>query len=434
MKRALIKNIRGLQILDSRGRPTVEVEVELDDGSLDHASVPSGASTGTAEAYELRDGNLKYYEGRSVLRAVENVDGEIATALRGKDGLDQRGVDNLLLELDGTPRLERLGANAILAVSIATCRAAAKFQGIPLYRRIGELLENDNFVMPLPMVNILSGGLHAGRGMDVQDFLFIPGGAASLCEAIDLCASVRSAADQLVLERGLTTLLADEGGLSPGFASGRDALEMMVEVFQRAGLTPGSNAFIAIDLAATTLWSEDHDYLFTRANRCYTAPELIDLLVSWVDEFPIVSVEDGLAEEDWTNWKTLTEQCGERLQLIGDDLFATNLGRLRRGISEGTANAVLIKLNQNGTLSGSLDVIKEARLNGYATVISARSGETEDSFIADLAVGSAAGQIKIGSLRNSERLSKYNQLLRIERQTCASFAGTSALASFGTGK
>ena len=430
MTKTLIRSVCARQILDSRGRPTVEAEVVLEGGSRGRASVPSGASTGAAEAHELRDGEADYYEGLGVLGAVAHVRGEIAGALSGKDALCQREVDELLVGLDGTGRLARLGANAVLGVSLATCRAAARARGIPLYRRINELSGAEELSLPLPMVNILSGGLHAGRGMDVQDFLFVPAGARSMGEAIHLCARVRGAADRLARERGLPTLLADEGGLSPGFATAGEALEMMVASFERAGLTPGEDAFIAVDVAASTLRDGAGRYRFAREGRGYSAEELISVVEGWVDGFPVVSVEDALGEEEWPHWKLLTERLGARVQLVGDDLFTTDPGRVRRGIRECVANAVLVKPNQNGTLTGTLDVMREARAHGYATVVSARSGETEDSFIADLAVGANAGQIKVGSLRCSERMSKYNQLLRIEEQSGAKLCGPSVLAGW----
>ena len=415
MTKTIIRSVRGQQILDSRGRPTVEAEVELADGTRARASVPSGASTGTSEARELRDQIPENYEGRSVLTAVANIQSSIAQSLLGEDAIFQRKIDELMLTLDGTNTLQRLGANAVLAVSLATCRAAASAQKVPLYLWIAELCGNKDVSLPLPMVNILSGGLHARRGMDVQDFLLMLR-ADSIEEAVHLSVRVRSAADEVASEYGLTTLLADEGGLSPGFANGRQALEMMLASFERAGLKPGRDAFIALDFAASSLLNEQGQYNFAREGRTYTAAELIDLVETWARDFPILSVEDPLAEEDWTAWQSLTTRLKNKLQIVGDDLFATNMKRLRRGISEEVANGVLIKLNQNGTLTGTLDVIREARRNGYATIVSARSGETEDSFIADFAVGTSARQIKIGSMRGSERLSKYNQLLRIEKQ------------------
>jgi enolase len=420
--------LRARQILDSRGRPTVEVDVRLADGSLGRASVPSGASTGTHEAHELRDGGPSY-EGRGVRHAVANVHGEIAAAMQGRDACDQRGVDAQLVELDGTVRLERLGANAVLGTSLAVCRAAAASRGQPLFSYIAGLAGTQKIAMPMPMVNILSGGLHAGRGMDVQDFLAIPARAHSIDEAIDLVGRVRSAAVRVMEGRGLSTLLADEGGLSPGLASGREALQLLVESVEAAGLRPGADMVIAIDVAATALWDRvAGGYRLAREGRIATSDEMIAMAEGWVNEFPVVSIEDALDEEDWSGWRRLTERLGRRIRLVGDDLFTTNLERVRRGIAQGVANGVLVKLNQNGTLTGTLDVVIAARAAGYAPVISARSGETEDPFIADLAVGTAAGQIKIGSVRCGERLAKYNQLLRIEEESGAPFAGMSAIS------
>jgi len=418
--------VHAREILDSRGRPTVEVDAILDDGSFACASVPSGASTGAAEAHELRDGDQARYAGLGVQKAVANVNGEIARALRGTDGADQRGLDDRLRELDGTPRLQRLGANATLAVSIAVCRAAAASRGQALYERIADLAELQP-TLPLPMTNILSGGLHAGRGMDVQDFLAVPMRAASIDAAIHLLARVRSAAAEVSRERGLPTLLADEGGLSPGCETGRAALELMVESIERAGLMPGEDICIAIDVAATTLKATDGHYRLAREGRDLSSGAMIGMIEAWVRDFPVVSVEDGLDEEDWAGWKLLTERLGDKVQLVGDDLFTTNAQRLARGIAEGIGNGVLVKANQNGTLSGTLAVIAQAKLAGYATIVSARSGETEDAFMSDLAAGTAAGQIKIGSLRTSNTVAKYNQLLRIEERSGASFAGAAAL-------
>lgn len=416
-----IKKIKARQIFDSRGRPTVEVDVELADGSLGRAGVPSGASTGTFEAFELRDGDENYFEGLGVLRAVENVNGEIAAQITGTDALNQREIDAALRELDGTDQLRRLGANSILGVSLAVSRAAANFLKMPLYQWIAEISDTKEITLPVPMVNILSGGLHAGRGMDVQDFLFIPHTAESFSDAIYKISKVRSSANNMAKEKGLPTLLADEGGLSPGFERGSEALEFMVECFECAGLKPFEEAQIAIDVAASTLQTLDSEYFLRRENRKISSAEMIETMQDWAGKFPIASIEDGLGEEDWPHWKILNKALGDKIQIVGDDLFTTNLKRLEKGIEEKAANAVLIKLNQNGTLTGTLDVIKKAKENGFATIVSARSGETEDNFIADLAVGTAAGQIKIGSFRNSERLSKYNRLLQIEEESKAFF-------------
>lgn len=425
-----IHEVHGRQIFDSRGRPTVEVEITLDTGTVARASVPSGASTGTHEAHELRDGDQSTFDGLGVTAAVQHVNGEIAAALRGHDVDDQRGVDDRLRELDGTPSLSRLGANAVLGASLAVCRASALASGLPLYRRIAELAGVDEPAMPMPMVNILSGGLHAGRGMDVQDFLAVPVAASSALEAIQLTSRVRAAAATLCAERGLPTLLADEGGLSPGCRTGEEALELITESIEAAGLQPGTDIAIAIDVAAASLYDgAAGDYHLRRQERHLSTAEMIEMVSAWVDRFAIVSIEDPLDEDDWAGWQTLTAKLGNRVRLIGDDLFTTNSKRLAQGIARGAANGVLVKVNQNGTLTGTLDVVAEARAAGYAPVVSARSGETEDDFLADLAVGTAAGQIKIGSVRNSERLAKYNQLVRISEDSTLGFRQLPALGS-----
>jgi enolase len=424
---AIVK-VHGRQILDSRGRPTVEVDVTLDSGVVGRASVPSGASTGSSEAIELRDRDLTDYAGLGVRKAVAHVNGEIAQAMQGADALDQRGIDSRLVSLDGTPQLGRLGANAILGCSLATARAAATARDLPLYEYIRTLAGGSALSLPMPMVNILSGGLHASRGMDVQDFLAIPSSASSVEDAIRSVAKLRAAAADLLSSRGMTTLLADEGGLSPGFATPREALQLMVDAMDKAGFRPGIDMTIAIDVAATALYDRaSGDYHLRREGRHASSAEMIAMVKGWIAEFPVVSVEDALHEEDWRGWKRLTDEVGKRVRLVGDDFFTTNPERLARGVREGCANGVLVKVNQNGTLSGTLQVIADAKKNGYAPVVSARSGETEDSFIADLAVGTAAGQIKIGSVRCSDRLSKYNQLLRIEEQSGAPFAGMSSI-------
>ena len=421
-----IHNIHARQVFDSRGRPTVEAEVTLAGGASGRASAPSGASRGAAEAFELRDGDVARFEGRGVSRAVIGVNHEIAPALIGRDALDQNALDQAMREMDGTAQLTRLGGNAILAVSIALARAGAAATGQPLFRRLADLAGVTQPTMPMPMVNILSGGLHAGRGMDVQDFLVIPVGARSYGEALEWSLRVRAAATALCAEAGLPTLLADEGGLSPGLADGADALTLMVRAFERAGLRPGEDAAIALDIAASSLADAEGRYVFRRAGRLLGSPEMIELLADWTARFPIVSIEDGLGEEDWAAWPELTRRLGH-VQLVGDDLFVTQADRIARGVREGAANAALIKINQNGTLSGTLEALAAARAGGFATVISARSGETEDPFIADLAVGVAGGQIKIGSVRTSERMAKYNQLLRLEEEALP-FAGFPARA------
>lgn len=427
MTATIIRALHAREILDSRGRPTVEVDAALDDGSAGRASIPSGASTGSAEAHELRDGDPDRYAGFGVLRAVANVTGEIAGALCGMDGEDQRRIDDRLRELDGTPQLARLGANATLGVSIAVCRAVAAAHGQALYERIADMAEAEP-LLPVPMTNILSGGQHAAGGMDLQDFLAVPMRATSIGEAVQIVARVRSAAADVMRERGLPTLLADEGGLSPGCGSVRAALDLMVESIARSGLRPGDDVAIAIDVAATTLKSPGGGYRLVRESRTLDSDAMIDMIAGSVADFPIVSVEDALDEDDWDGWQRLTRGLGGIVQLVGDDLFATNPRRLARGVDARVANGVLVKANQNGTLSGTLDVIAQAKAAGYAAIVSARSGETEDAFMSDLAVGAAAGQIKIGSLRTSSTVSKYNQLLRIAERSAAAYAGASALA------
>lgn len=421
-----IAAVEARQILDSRGRPTVEVDVVLAGGAAGRASVPSGASTGRNEVHELRDGDAAWYSGQGVRRAVANVTTKLGPAIVGRRAEDQRSLDSLLRDLDGTPDLSALGANAVLGVSLALCRASAAAMGQPLYRRIAELAGSAGPQMPCPMVNILSGGLHAGRGMDLQDFLAIPVSARSYSEALHMMAKLRAAASDVATRRGLPILLADEGGLSPGLASVEAALDLMMETIEEAGFAAGDEIAIALDVAASELFAATGFYELRREGRSLTAGELVAAIQGWTERYPIVSIEDGLHDEDWEHWPELTRRL-PNVQIIGDDFFSTNPHRILRGISVGAANAVLIKVNQNGTLSGTLDAIAAARSGGYATVVSARSGETEDSFIADLAVGTAAGQIKIGSLRSSERLSKYNQLLRIEAESQAPFASRLSL-------
>jgi enolase len=424
MTSTAISGIHARQILDSRGRPTVEAEVTLVSGVSAHASAPSGASTGKAEAVELRDAGTAW-QGRGVAGAVANVKGEIAGLLIGRDALDQQGIDQAMEALDGTANFARLGGNAIVAVSLAVARAAAVAQQQPLWRRFAELAGTEP-MMPLPMVNVLSGGLHAARGMDVQDFLAVPIGAASYSQALDSVCRVRAKAAELCAARGLTTLLADEGGLCPGFETSEEALDFMVEAFEKAGLGPGEDMAIALDVAAASLIDVDGLYRFRRQGRSYSTAEMIELQADWVTRYPIVSIEDGLGEDDWENWPTMTRRLS-RIQLVGDDLFATQAARIQRAIDTGSANSALIKINQNGTLTGALAAIRAARAAGYAIVVSARSGETEDDFLADLAVGVGGGQIKVGSVRNSERLAKYNRLLRID-EAGLPWGGVSGLA------
>lgn len=425
---ARISAVRAREVLDSRGNPTVEVEVSLDTGHLGRASVPSGASTGTHEAVELRDGDSTRYAGKGVRRAVANVGERLGPALMGRDPEDQQGVDALMIELDGSPDKHVLGANAILGCSLAVARAAALARGIPLYWHIAALAGVAQPSLPLPMVNLVSGGLHAGGNLDLQDFLMIPVGARSVAQALEWTVGVYQATGAELRARGFTTLVGDEGGYGPPLDRNETAIEVITAAIERAGRRPAEDVAIAIDVASTHFYA-DGGYALRSEGRTLSAAELIDLLSGWVDRYPIVSIEDGLAEDDWANWPALTARLGGRVQIIGDDLFTTNPERVERGIQTGAANAVLVKMNQIGTLTETLDVVYRCRRAGLRTVISARSGETEDDFLADLAVGCAGGQIKIGSVVRSERLAKYNRLLRIEEELGpAVFAGRTALA------
>jgi enolase len=404
-----IADIRSRQILDSRGNPTVEVDVVLESGAVGRAAVPSGASTGQFEAVELRDGDGGAYLGKGVLRAVDNVRTEIAAALKGMDPEDQRGIDSALVTLDGTDNKGRLGANAVLGVSLAAAKAAAADAGVPLYRWIGGA---DAHVLPVPMLNVVNGGVHARNSLDLQEFMIVPGGAESASEGLRIAVEVFHTLKKLLDERDLATAVGDEGGFAPDLGSSEEAIDVILEAAGRAGHR--DRIAIALDPAMTELVGEDGVYSFE--GRTATAEELTDYWAGLVERYPIVSLEDGAAEEDWTAWKALTERLGDRLQLVGDDLFVTNVERLRRGIEAGVANAILLKVNQIGTLTETLEAIALARSAGYATVISHRSGETEDTTIADLAVATNAGQIKTGAPSRSDRVAKYNQLLRIEEE------------------
>ena len=429
-------------MLDSRGRPTVEVDAIASTGDIGRAIVPSGASTGRHEALELRDADSPRYGGLGVARAVENVRAEIAPALAGMKLNDQGAIDAALIALDGTPNKGRLGANAILGVSLAVARAAATARGEPLFVHLNRLWRNraaergDDVpvepVLPLPMVNMISGGLHAGRNLDIQDVLMIPVGAESYDRALEMIVAMYRAVGAVLAGRGLeSVLVGDEGGYGPRLQSNEQALEVVVEAMTACGLKPGRDAAIALDVASTHFFDESNGtYRISDAgSRPLDAPAMVDLLARWVERYPIVSIEDGLAEDDWEGWRLLTERLGSKVQIIGDDLFVTQTARLQRGIESGAANAILIKVNQVGTLSETFDALLLARRNGYRPIVSARSGETEDATIADLAVATAAGQIKIGSVARSERLAKYNRLLRIEEALGpnAPFAGRAAL-------
>jgi enolase len=406
-----IHHLHAREVLDSRGSPTVEVEVHCAGGAWGRASVPSGASTGRHEAVELRDGDPARFGGKGVRRAVANVRELIAPRLIGLPVMQQRRLDSLLCELDGTPNKSRLGANAVLGVSLACAHAAAAAAGLPLWRYLAADAEP---LLPLPMVNLISGGLHAGGNLEMQDFLLLPIGARSYSEALAITVAVYRVLSELLRQQGFEgALVGDEGGFGPRLHSNEQAIELIVQAIAKAGLVPGRDAALAVDAAASHFY-RDGLYHLREAGGAVPAEALVELLGRWAESYPIFSIEDGLAEEDWAGWRQLTALLGQRIQLIGDDLFVTNPDRLQRGIIEGIANSILIKLNQIGTLTETLDVIRQAQAAGYRTIISARSGETEDTTIADLAVATAAGQIKIGSVARGERLAKYNQLLRIE--------------------
>ncbi|HEY2012013.1 MAG TPA: phosphopyruvate hydratase [Bryobacteraceae bacterium] len=407
-----IRTIHAIEVLDSRGNPTVSAMVELEDGTTGSASVPSGASTGSHEAVELRDGDPARYGGKGVRKAVANVNSVLAAALRGMEADRQAEIDARMIELDGSTGKSVLGANAILAVSCAVARAAASARGVPLWQY---LAQNREARMPVPMVNILSGGRHAGFNIEFQDFLVMPRGFGSYGEALAAIVAVHGATRTVIAERGyILTGVADEGGWGPRLRTNEEALEILTAGVERAGFVPGEQMGIAIDVAATHFYIDGRYHLHNES-RSLSSDELIALLEGWVARYAIVSIEDGLAEDDWNGWQRLTGALGDRVQLIGDDLFATNLARLERGIASGAGNAVLVKMNQIGTLTETLAVSDRARDAGFRAVISARSGETEDSFLADLAIASGAGQIKVGSVRTSERLAKYNRLLRLEQ-------------------
>ena len=406
-----ILDIRAREILDSRGNPTVEADVTLASGATGRAAVPSGASTGEHEALELRDGDADRYGGKGVQLAVKNIEDRIAPALNGLLAVDQVGIDRVLIELDGTPNKGKLGANAILAVSMATARAAAEESGMPLFRYLGGPLAR---ILPVPMMNILNGGAHATNTVDFQEYMIVPIGADNFADALRMGAEVFHALKKVLVKRKLSTGVGDEGGFAPDLGSDEDALKVVVEAIESAGYAPGTEVAIALDPAASELY-KGKKYTFKKSGRgTLDADGMIELYSKWLEEYPIVSIEDGLAEDDWAGWAKLTAALGDRVQLVGDDIFVTNTERLARGIREDVGNAILIKLNQIGTVTETLEAIELARANGYQSVISHRSGETEDTFIADLAVATGAGQIKTGSASRTDRVAKYNQLLRIE--------------------
>jgi enolase len=428
-----IARVVGRQILDSRGNPTVEADVILEDGSRGRAAVPSGASTGEHEALELRDGDKTHYLGKGVLRAVENVNTTIAHSVASLDASDQKALDRRMIELDGTPTKSKLGANAILAVSMAAARAAAVSERLPLYRYLARFsTDRGANTLPVPMMNILNGGAHADNSVDLQEFMVMPIGASRFSEALRMGVEVFHNLKTVLHKRGYSTAVGDEGGFAPNLKSNEEAIEVVLEAITAAGYTPGKHISLALDPASSEFYvSASNRYVFKKSDKSSRTPEqLTAFWESWIRQFPIVSLEDGLAEDDWDGWKHLTRELGKKIQLVGDDLFVTNTSRLQRGIGEGVANSILIKLNQIGTVTETIEAIEMARRAGYTSVVSHRSGETEDTFIADFVVAMGAGQIKTGSLSRTDRVAKYNQLLRIEEElgAAAQFPGRSALA------
>lgn len=412
---SLIEDISARQILDSRGNPTVEVDVILESGILGRAAVPSGASTGEFEAVELRDGDADYYLGKSVKNAVDNVNNVIADELLGFPSTMQVEIDQMLIDLDGTPNKSKLGANALLGVSMAVAKAAAMATGLPLWRYLGGV---NSKVLPLPMMNIINGGSHADNNVDPQEFMIMPAGANTFSEAVRMGAEIFHNLKKVLSSKGYNTSVGDEGGFAPNLKSNEEALEVILTAIEKAGYSPGDEVLIALDPASSEFYdTEKKVYEFKWSDGSVRdADEMVEYWASWVEKYPIISIEDGMYEDDWNGWKTLTDAIGDKVQLVGDDLFVTNTERLARGIEEGIANSILIKVNQIGTLTETLDAIEMAHKNGYTSVISHRSGETEDTTIADLAVATNAGQIKTGSMSRTDRIAKYNQLLRIEEE------------------
>lgn len=408
----IISDVYAREVLDSRGNPTVEVEVYLESGAIGRAIVPSGASTGAHEAVELRDDDKSRYLGKGVLKAVANVNDIIAPEVIGMDALDQLGIDKMMIALDGTPNKGKLGANAILAVSMAVARAAADALDLPLYVYLGGFNAKQ---LPVPMMNIVNGGAHADNNVDVQEFMVLPVGAPSFKEALRMGAEIFHNLKSVLKGKGLNTAVGDEGGFAPNFTSNEDALTSIIEAIEKAGYTPGKDVFLGMDVASTEFF-KDGKYHLEGEGKSFTSAEFVDLLASWVDKYPIITIEDGCSEDDWEGWKLLTEKLGNKIQLVGDDLFVTNTERLAKGIEDGIGNSILIKVNQIGTLTETFDAIEMAKRAGYTAVISHRSGESEDSTIADIAVATNAGQIKTGAPSRTDRIAKYNQLLRIEDQ------------------
>lgn len=423
-----IVDVLAREILDSRGNPTLEVEVLLESGVIGRAAVPSGASTGENEAVELRDGDKSRYGGKGVLKAVENVNDKIADEIIDFDAVDQPAIDKFLIELDGTPNKANFGANAILGVSLACAKAAAETMGLPLYRYIGGANAR---TLPVPMMNILNGGKHADNNVDFQEFMIMPAGAPSFREALRMGAETFHSLKSVLSKKGYNTAVGDEGGFAPNLKSNEEAVEVILEAIEKAGYKSGKDIFIALDPASSEMWDNDKkQYFFFKSDKSYLTPEkMVDYYANWINKYPIISLEDGMAEFDWDGWKLLTDKVGNKVQLVGDDLFVTNTEFLSKGIDLGVANSILIKVNQIGTLTETLDAIEMAKTAGYTNVISHRSGETEDTTIADIAVATNAGQIKTGSLSRTDRIAKYNQLLRIEEEldNIAVFPGLDAI-------
>ena len=422
---ASIEEIKAREILDSRGNPTLEVEVKLDDGATGWAAVPSGASTGQHEALELRDGDKSHFNGKGVLKAVSNVNQLVAETITGLSATEQEDIDRRLIELDGTADKSRLGANAILGTSLAVAHAAADSLGMPLYHYLGRA---SAYILPVPMMNILNGGKHAANSTDFQEFMVMPAGASSFSHALQMGTEVYHTLKKVLQDRGLNTNVGDEGGFAPSLPSNKEAVEAILAAIEKAGYKPGKDCFIALDPASSEFY-EDGKYVLTREGAKLSPAEMVDYYVKWASAYPIISIEDGMAEDDWDGWKLITEKLGRKIQLVGDDLYVTNVERLRRGISLKASNSILIKLNQIGTLTETIAAIRMAQQAGWTAVVSHRSGETEDTTIADLAVGLRTGQIKTGAPCRSERTAKYNRLLRIEAElgSNTSFAGTQAL-------
>ncbi|MCR8659734.1 phosphopyruvate hydratase [Paenibacillus endoradicis] len=421
---SIIVDVYAREVLDSRGNPTVEVEVSLESGGKGRAIVPSGASTGAYEAVELRDGDKSRYLGKGVVKAVDNVNTIIAPEIIGLDALDQVAIDRKMIQLDGTANKAKLGANAILAVSMATARAAADALDVPLYTYLGGFNAK---VLPVPMMNIINGGEHADNNIDVQEFMVLPVGAETFKEALRIGAEIFHNLKAVLHDKGLNTAVGDEGGFAPNLGSNEEAIVTIIEAIERAGYKPGEDVFLGMDVAATE-FHKDGKYVLAGEGKSFTSAEFVDLLASWVDKYPILTIEDGLGEDDWEGWKLLTEKLGKKVQLVGDDLFVTNTERLYDGIEKGVGNSILVKVNQIGTLTETFDAIEMAKRAGYTAVISHRSGESEDSTIADIAVATNAGQIKTGAPSRTDRVAKYNQLLRIEDQlgSTAQYAGKTA--------